>query len=621
MEKEPASENKAPRRRGKNLLLVLLFLVGFIGGVVYVMLPPKEPSYNGKSLTVWLQEYRETRWGDPTDPKLIASRDAIQHIGADAIPTLLHMLRARDSALKTKLMDWNDEHDFFNFKFMPAEERNDMALICFHLLGERASNAIPAVIDIYNHASPQNDRAKLVANSVLMGMYPAAGATNPSWTPSNERVAWFIGAGAIRNNSGDFTNAVRAFSEAIKLDAASYEAWSSRASARMQLRDFAGALADARKACELDPKSTDALYTVGLCKFSLRDFKGAEEDLTTVIKGETNNAGAYNFRGLARANLRKVDEAMADYNKAIQLNASDASAYRNRAAAEAIQQELEIALADCSKSIDLNSKDPFAYLVRGHIKAALKDYKAALPDFDRFIELNPKVALGYAGRAFANAYLDNFETADSDLEKALQLDPKTVIIYAARGFLRVKRGDDEGALSDFEHAVELGDQPADMHTLLGLFQYKTGKWESALENCRKALELRAQPWAHTEDLTAYVWLIRAQTGQEKEANAELVARLPTIQGMKTKAWETSIGRYFSGSLSESNFLGEATSTARRPSAIKGQVSESLYYVGMKRKLAGDEKGAVEMFQKCLDYGDHNNLGYMNAWVEMKKLKK
>jgi hypothetical protein len=41
---------------------------------------------------------------------------------------------------------------------------------------------------------------------------------------------------------------------------------------------------------------------------------------------------------------------------------------------------------------------------------------------------------------------------------------------------------------------------------------------------------------------------------------------------------------------------------------------------MKRKLAGDKSGAAELFQKCLDARDDNNLGYMNAVVEMRAMK-
>ena len=154
--------------------------------------------------------------------------------------------------------------------------------------------------------------------------------------------------------------------------------------------------------------------------------------------------------------------------------------------------------------------------------------------------------------------------------------------------------------------------------MLGLFQHKASLPSVALENCRKALQLK--PLGHTTDLRAYIWLIRAQRGEEKEASAELSAFLKVPQ-VKTNEWEISVARFLSGNLAESNFLSQASTTARRPSEVIGQVSESLYYAGMKRKLAGDKEGAREYFQKCLDTKDDNNLGYMNAGVEMRKSKK
>jgi hypothetical protein len=41
---------------------------------------------------------------------------------------------------------------------------------------------------------------------------------------------------------------------------------------------------------------------------------------------------------------------------------------------------------------------------------------------------------------------------------------------------------------------------------------------------------------------------------------------------------------------------------------------------MKRKLAGDKQGAMELFQQCQDTKDDNSTSYVNAMVEMRNLK-
>jgi len=89
---------------------------------------------------------------------------------------------------------------------------------------------------------------------------------------------------------------------------------------------------------------------------------------------------------------------------------------------------------------------------------------------------------------------------------------------------------------------------------------------------------------------------------------------------KAKEWPASVGRFLTGNLPENEFLSQATTIAKRPSAISGQVCESFYYAGMKHKLAGDKPGAVAFFQKCVDAGDDNNFGYLSARVELRALK-
>src|SRR4051812_22980361 len=108
MNKEPADEARTPQSgRKKILIVVVLLLIAAIGGVICMALPPREPSYNGQPLSYWLARCEETGpiSADIKDPKARECREAIRHIGTNAIPFLLRMLRAKDSALKLELID------------------------------------------------------------------------------------------------------------------------------------------------------------------------------------------------------------------------------------------------------------------------------------------------------------------------------------------------------------------------------------------------------------------------------------------------------------------------------------------------------------------------------------
>lgn len=598
--------------------IFLLLLAAFTGGLAWWAMPPKEPSCQGETLSWWLTRY-ENDYGryDETNLTAIECRDAIQHMGTNLIPTLLGMLKAKDSSLKTRLMELMERQNIIRAPFTSVEDQKQRAGLGLVLLGDLASNAVPALVDIYAH--PPTDNSKQIANFTLMQFYPGLGVTTPYWMPTNQRAQWFMQAGSRKSQLSAFSNAVLAYSEAIKLDPANADAYLERGNAKIGLQDFAGAIPDLNKAMELSPANEYAVFSKGLCEFGLRDFKSAETDFTTAINSNTNNEQIYNYRGLARANLRDFKAALADFNQAIAVSPQEATSYRNRAMLETAQKDYELALADASKSIELDRHDAAAYTARGRIKTALKDYQGAIPDYDRALALNPKDSVAYSARAITRVDMDDFDNAAADLEKALQLNPKNPTAYTVRGLLKEKRGGDgDSALADFQRGVELAPKIPESHGLLGLFQYRSHQWEPALANCRLALKLGVT--ANVAEFNAYIWLIRTQSGEGDAANQELQANLKSFDAAKTNEWSAITIRFLTGDVPESSYLSLATTSVKRPSEVQGQVCESLYYAAMKHKIAGDKSGAAELFQKCLDMKYDNSMGYFNAITEMRALK-
>jgi len=621
MNEERADEIKNWGAWKKPSFLIWLLFGVVIAGLLHTAWPRKEPVYGGKPLSYWLARYWDARGFDfvstTRDPTNLECRAAIRGIGTNAIPVLLDMLRAKDSALKMQWMEVVERQDFVHFRFSTAQHQYDLATMGFFTLADLATSSVPALVDIYKKSL--SGSSKESADYVLKAIYPASGTAVPYWVPPQHWAQWYFETGQLKYRMDARSNAILALSQGIKLDSTNVPAFLVRAAARYELDDFAGALSDATASIHLDNSNQVGYRIKGVSEVALNDFTNAEADLTLAINLDTNDASAYNDRGLARANLRKLDDALADFNTAAGLIPEEATCYRNRALVEFLQKEYELALEDINKSIGLAAKDPAGFLMRGRIKSVLKEYKSALAEFDKAIELNPNDPAAYVARGSTKMYMDDFASASVDLEKALQLNPKTVAACVARGCLKAKRGGADGAaLADLEHAVELAPQQAQPHAVLGLFEYKFLQWAPALENCRKALDLGALGGA--DDLRAYIWLIRAQTDEEADASKELEQHLKSLKGDKRDEWGASIARFLSGSLPESDFLAQATTTAKRPSAVRGQICESLYYAGMKRKLAGDKSGALKLFQQCLATKDDNNFGYMNADMELHSLE-
>jgi hypothetical protein len=138
------------QKRGKIALAVLL--VALAGVSAWQGLCLREPVYHGKRLSSWLRAYRlhglagvET-WQVRAEQQM--ADDAVRQAGTNALPTLLRMLRAKDSAWKVKLMVLAQRQHFIRIRYTPAEELNYQASCAFGVLRAKGQNAVPALMEI-----------------------------------------------------------------------------------------------------------------------------------------------------------------------------------------------------------------------------------------------------------------------------------------------------------------------------------------------------------------------------------------------------------------------------------------------------------------------------------------
>lgn len=131
-----------------------LSFVALAGVIAWQVLHLREPVYQGKRLSSWLEAYKlhgvagvET-WQVRGEQQ--KADEAVRQAGTNALPTLLRTLWAKDSALKLKLMDLAGRQHFIKVKYTPAEELNYRACWAFGVLRAKARSAVPALIEIAN---------------------------------------------------------------------------------------------------------------------------------------------------------------------------------------------------------------------------------------------------------------------------------------------------------------------------------------------------------------------------------------------------------------------------------------------------------------------------------------
>ncbi|HXT41832.1 MAG TPA: HEAT repeat domain-containing protein [Candidatus Angelobacter sp.] len=81
-------------------------------------------------------------------PEQKLADEAVRQIGTNAIPTLLRMARARDSALTLKLIGLARKQHWIKINHTSASVRNIEAVYGFRQLGADGKDAVPALIEI-----------------------------------------------------------------------------------------------------------------------------------------------------------------------------------------------------------------------------------------------------------------------------------------------------------------------------------------------------------------------------------------------------------------------------------------------------------------------------------------
>jgi len=149
---------------GKPCIIVFgIFLIAFVGGLILTCARSSEPAFKNKRLSDWLKSY---------DPRILINNkdevdDTVRHIGTNAIPTLLNMLRARDSIV-APAVKWAEKKDWVWVSL--AEEKHVEAARGFEVLGASANGAVPALIEIYNQNNASESRAAVAYSLGFIGV-------------------------------------------------------------------------------------------------------------------------------------------------------------------------------------------------------------------------------------------------------------------------------------------------------------------------------------------------------------------------------------------------------------------------------------------------------------------
>jgi hypothetical protein len=135
-------------RNGRRISFAALILA-IIGIVAWKALRPREPIYEGKPLSFWLQQQHDGKYGILSEEKEKSREEAeaaIRQIGTNALPQLMRLLRARDPWITRKVDELIWRQRIFDIEIPGAVAENGMALDGLKALREAVSKEVPTVL-------------------------------------------------------------------------------------------------------------------------------------------------------------------------------------------------------------------------------------------------------------------------------------------------------------------------------------------------------------------------------------------------------------------------------------------------------------------------------------------
>jgi len=157
------------RTKALRTLIAVLSLASAVVTIWLVLRPAETgPKYQGKTLRAWSNTSKLTRdqW-----------RTVVRAAGTNAIPLLLEMLEAKDSAFRRSVIALCKGQRVFPVRLISAEGRHRQATDGFQALGEDAESALPALIQLYERGP--SERSRNLAACVLGSMGPVAKTAVP----------------------------------------------------------------------------------------------------------------------------------------------------------------------------------------------------------------------------------------------------------------------------------------------------------------------------------------------------------------------------------------------------------------------------------------------------------
>lgn len=308
----------------------------------------------------------------------------------------------------------------------------------------------------------------------------------------------FYNNGVLSMQRGDWTSAIKNYSQALLREPNFIEAWENRASVRRIKGDLEDALNDISLAIQKFPQRASLYYNRALVQTTREQVNDAIQDYSAAIELEPRYSIAYANRANLYLQQGRVGEAETDLTQALMIDPKDMVALYHRSQIRYQDQNYEGAIADLDQVIVLDSlpeRKAFAQFQRASLYAVTGDLASAIVEMQSVIqsgvcpipthELHQSlsyfqqlqeqrsgrtIAIPPSGVSFAEAMQGASPDPKSKRKLSASLandpvdtsrnDPQNVSQYLQRAEIAAESGKLEAAIADLNLAIQLDNRNA-----------------------------------------------------------------------------------------------------------------------------------------------------------------
>lgn len=291
-------------------------------------------------------------------------------------------------------------------------------------------------------------------------------------------------------------------------------------------------MSDYTEVIKINPESVEAYYCRALARLALKNLPGALEDIEQAIRLNINYAAAHSLRGTVQRKQGYIQNAIASFKKAAELYLQQKDQENCRLCLEKIKQlqpakqatiqpikatiapiksvneyftqlldkaekgDTREAIADLNWILQTDPQDAQAYCCRGVVRCKMGNYREAIADFNQALQLNFQDAAVYRNRGKARSLLGDHQGAIADFHQAIQMQPEDTLGYVARGNTYRAMGNYLGAIQDYGKALQINPNDAQAHYNRGITHTFLEEMQNAVADYQRAASIfcEQQDW-------------------------------------------------------------------------------------------------------------------------------